>query len=593
MSAAPAPGAFLFVLHAHLPFVLNHGRNPHGSLWLCEAAAHCYLPLLDVLRRLAREGVNPRLTVDLSPVLCEQLASPQFQKELTAFLEARLATCQQNRVAFQAQGQAVLATLTDYWESFYQERLAQFRDCDGHLLAQFQALEEEGCLELMTCAATHGYLPLLSRDETIALQLDLAVATHARHFGRKPRGIWLPECAYRPRYEWSPPVGVSAIGGKDRLQAMRPGLEEQVAARGVDYFFTDTHMVTGGVPHSYYRELYPALEQLNDHDEHEIARRQRWTPYDSYWVSSPGGAGRAAVFARDQRLTLQVWSRELGYPGDGVYLDFHKQHLPGGLKYWRVTHPHAPLEEKQVYDPRQALAQAQAHARQFVELVAGLLRRQRKRQETRAPLVCASYDTELFGHWWFEGPQWVYHLFKALGEADVTVRRCSEQLSVQPPERTITLLEGSWGEGGDHRVWLNRGTEWTWERLYEVEAEAWALRDLVARQPREPNGQGRMAGRLLAQAFRSFLLLCASDWQFLITTQSARDYAEMRFARHYSEFKRLAQLTRQAAAGEVLTTEDEGFLARKESQDFLFPALALPGLAYDGPQNEAVAPAGA
>ncbi|MEW6324899.1 MAG: 1,4-alpha-glucan branching protein domain-containing protein [Nitrospirota bacterium] len=578
MTAASSSGTFLFVLHAHMPYVLNHGRDPHGSQWLCEAAAHSYLPLLGVLWRLAAEGISPRLTVGLSPVLCEQLASAQFHKELAAFLETRLLTCQQNRSEFRAQGQREREPLVDFWEAFYQERWTQFGRYGGDLLAQFQGLEEEGHLELITCGATHGYLPLLSRDETVALQLDQAMATHRRHFGRTPRGIWLPECAYRPRYEWSPPVRGSGAGERGRLRAVRPGLEEHLAARGLNYFFADTHMVTGGASHSYYHELYPVLERLHTGDEHEILRRQECTPYDSYWVASPGGTGRAAVFARDQRLSVQVWSRELGYPGDGAYLDFHKQHLPGGLKYWRVTHPKAPLEEKETYDPREAQAQTRIHAEQFCDLVAGILRRQQERRGAQGPpILCASYDMELYGHWWFEGPQWVYHMSKALHRAGVTVRSCSEQLSMQPPHRTITLLEGSWGEGGDHRVWLNKDTEWIWERLYEVETEAWALRDAVAALSPEGNGARRALDRLVAQAFRSFLLLCASDWQFQITTQSARDYAEMRFARHYSEFKRLAQLARDVMAGDQLTAEDEGFLARKEAQDFLFPALALPG----------------
>src|SRR5881409_3036216 len=74
--------AFALVLHTHLPMVLNHGRWPHGSDWLCEAAFECYLPLLETAHRLVADGISPKWTINLSPILTEQLASPEFQKEL-------------------------------------------------------------------------------------------------------------------------------------------------------------------------------------------------------------------------------------------------------------------------------------------------------------------------------------------------------------------------------------------------------------------------------------------------------------------------------------------------------------------------------
>ena len=55
-------GSFTFILHAHLPYVLSHGKWPHGTDWLCEAAGETYIPLLNVFNRLAEEGSTPRVT---------------------------------------------------------------------------------------------------------------------------------------------------------------------------------------------------------------------------------------------------------------------------------------------------------------------------------------------------------------------------------------------------------------------------------------------------------------------------------------------------------------------------------------------------
>jgi 1,4-alpha-glucan branching enzyme len=122
------------------------------------------------------------------------------------------------------------------------------------------------------------------------------------------------------------------------------------------------------------------------------------------------------------------------------------------------------------------------------------------------------------------------------------------------------------GRGGDHRVWLNRETEWTWDRIYDVE-EA-----LVERLHRAGT-DSPLHRRILTQACREALVLQASDWQFLITTQSARDYAERRFAEHYAEFKWLLELGDKLAQTGALTPDEEEALRRLEREDFVFPDL--------------------
>ncbi len=538
--------------------VLNHGRWPHGSDWLNEATFECYLPLLDVAHRLVADGISPKWTLNISPVLTEQLASPEFQKELAFYYDNVRRACVDSREHFAREGRDDIVALTRFWEQFYERMWELHRRIGGDIPGTFAELQRGGHVEIITCAATHGYLPLLSRDESIRLQLRTAVETHKRHFGTAPRGIWLPECAYRPRYEWTPPAGQER--GDRRL---RPGLEELLAEYDLEYFIADAHLVAAAAPVFLYRDYVPRKSELGAPGP-DVSRKAPRSPYVPYHVASRGGTGSAVAFFRDPKTTLQVWSRENGYPGEYAYLEFHKKHFPGGLRFWRITDSSNDLGKKIVYDPALATDKTRGHARHFTDLVRSAL----AQPKAQGPaLVCSPYDAELFGHWWFEGPQWLEHVAREMAAAkDISPMTLAEALVAVPPTTTLQLPEGSWGEGGDHRVWLNRETEWTWDRVYSAEAE-W-----TGHLKRLGNAGGDLR-RVLAQATRELLLLQASDWQFLITTQAARDYAERRVAEHYAEFKRLSEMARSLEDGNVLSAEAAETLRRLEREDFVFPTL--------------------
>lgn len=557
----PTPaGCFALVLHAHQPFVLGHGRWPHGSDWLCEAVVESYLPLLRVLRAAASAKQIFPLTLSFSPVLCEQLASPLFQPELQLFLEHRLRACTETGVEFRRSGQEELATLTDYWTRFYQAAMPVLQDINGDVLGAFRQLMEEERIDIITSAATHAYLPLLGREESVDLQLRLAVRSHERHFGRRPRGAWLPECGYRPRYHWIPPVGLD----RQARRALRRGIEEVLAQYGVQFFFVDSHLILGGRPSPPYTDYFPQLDRLREVGRDEWPRQPHRSPYCVGRVQSPGGSGDALVFFRDLETSRQVWSRDRGYPGDPWYLDFYKKHEPQGLRLWRVSDK-GDLAAKSAYTPAQAEARAREHARHFARLVAEGLRQQAPRGN--AALLCSLYDAELLGHWWHEGPRWLSFLPAELSAREVRPVTCASYLDQNPTAESLTLPEGSWGEGGDHRTWLNNETGWAWERLYDSEWEFWSLMHESAEAP------SAQLKRVLTQACRELLLMQASDWPFLVTTGTARDYADQRFSAHFADFKRLLQIARNVREHNQWEQEEWIFLASREQQDFLFPAL--------------------
>ena len=552
------PG-FTLVLHSHLPWVLHHGRWPHGVDWLNEAAAETYLPLWRALEKRARSNQSLGVTLGLTPVLCEQLAHPDFTQEFVTYLETKLVAAREDRAALSRTGETEMAALAERWEAFYRASLEDFLGPHGsNLVARFRRLEDRGAIEIITCGATHGYLPLLSSDAAAEEQLRVAVATHRRHFGRAPRGMWLPECAYRPAGPWPSPA-MERAASLPRARRERAGLETLLARHGLEYFFVDTHLVSGGKPLGVYADRFEALRHLAREAEASEAPAIARRPYFPYRV---GDEARVCCFGRDPITALQVWSGEHGYPGDGVYLDFHKKRFPGGHRYWRVTHPKADLAEKQIYQPAAAEARAPEHARHFVEL---LVRTLGQDSTGASPIACAMFDTELFGHWWFEGPQFLGAIIDGAPEAGIRPELPSRYLREHPADHVISLSEGSWGEGGGHQVWLNPETRWTWEHVHRSEERYERLvRDAIGR-PADP-----LLDRLLAQTGRELLLLEASDWQFLITTVAARDYAEQRLSAHATDFDRLASLAERRIQMGSLNQGDENFLSECERRDSLF-----------------------
>ncbi|HEV8594266.1 MAG TPA: 1,4-alpha-glucan branching protein domain-containing protein [Thermoplasmata archaeon] len=546
-------GHLVLVLHTHLPWVLGHGKWPHGQDWLHEAIAECYVPLLRTLDRLVADGISPKITIGVTPVLAEMLTAKPLRDDFIAYCDGRIAIAESDRSEFHAHGAYEAAQLAGDWAVFYAGILHEFlQTYKGDIIAALRRLQAAGHIEVLTSAATHGYLPLIGRDEMIAGQIRAGVATYRRHFRRDPKGIWLPECAYRPAGLWTRP------GGKSKSRR-RPGLEEFLAANGLEYFFVDTHLVAGGTPSGTYEDRFaqkPAAKArkatgLSPNELHAIATRSR---------------KRVAVFARDPRSSTQVWSADYGYPGDGVYLEFHKRKGDGGLRYHRITDRKIALDGKESYHPEPAATRAQNHADHFVGIVRDTLARFHA-EHGRPGVVVAPFDTELFGHWWFEGPRWLEAVIRGL-QGDAAPVTASDALKKSPPESVIKLPEGSWGLGGQHYVWLNADTKWVWEHVYRAEDEFLAIAKAAQRKRRDE------VKRVVSQLARELLLLESSDWPFLITTASARDYAEARVRLHAEAFDRLLAMANRAMDG-PLAPEDRAWLVEVEARDGPFPEVDL------------------
>lgn len=530
----PPLGAFTFVLHSHLPYARLAGRWPHGEEWIHEAAAETYIPLLQSLYDLKEQGVFFRLTLGITPVLAEQLADPDILDHLDQYLDDRIAAARGDMAYFEAPESANpdLRRLAEFFRDGYIQIQNAFQNrFNRDLIGAFRRLQNEGFIEIITSAATHAYLPLLSRDSSLHAQMRTGTRSYERLFGRRPSGAWLPECAYRPAY-------VTEGGQK------RAGLESLLAAYGLRFFFAETHTITGGQPvgvaagevigpYSYVKRRYAIPANLTLQTPERPA-----TTYQPYLVSH-SGSGRDAgsssgvvVIGRNNETGMQVWSAKNGYPGDFDYREFHKKAGTSGLRYWRVSGVDVDLAKKDVYNPEWARYKTDQHAEHFVHLVGDLLR-DSQRASGRGGLVASIYDTELFGHWWFEGVDWLGKALRNLAaNADLELTTAGRYIERHPPTEALLIPESSWGSSGTHFTWDNGETHWMWEPIHEAEAR---MERFATRYAGADDDQSYV----LNQAARELLLVQSSDWPFLVTTGQAREYAIQRFSQHLERFNKL------------------------------------------------------
>jgi 1,4-alpha-glucan branching enzyme len=562
------PSAFLsLTLHAHLPYVVHHGTWPHGLEWLHEAAAETYLPLLAMMRRLERDGLALKANLSLSPVLMGQLCHPTFREEFPKYLERKINFAREDENYFRQSGEHHFAETAVYWLHFFEQSLKDFYELDGDIVAGFRHFNDTGAIEILACPATHGYLPLLGTDESVRAQIGAGVAAYERHLGKTPRGMWVPECGYRPAGLWK-----AAVGSAEAFE--RIGVEEALAEAGLDYFFVDTHLIEESMLFTPY-QMKTGERGLRLHNlpAHDLRRRGDFeSVFRPYLVEGPlSHAHPMTVFPRDPKTGLQVWSGDTGYPADGNYLDFHKKRWPGGLRYWQVTQAQSDMALKAPYVPQEARERSRVHAEHFVALVFDTLKG--GFNPDRPPIMSSLFDAELFGHWWFEGQMWLEEVVRIFAKDDIPIDLTtgSEYLRHFPAEVTVKMAEGSWGKNGRNEVWLNDETSWTWAQIYRVEA---VYREIAADSRWRDGGSGE---RIAKQMARELLLLESSDWQFLITTAAARDYAEKRFSGHMAEFVELEMLWAEFAANGSLSDPALRHLAELEERDGLFAEID-PGL---------------
>ncbi len=520
-------GTFVLMLHSHLPYYRKAGMWPFGEENLYECMLETYIPLLNMLNELLDEGIKARITIGLTPILTEQLADEHLKQGFITYIETLIKASEKDLARFpdpKIENSEHLAYLAQFYQDHFKSTLKDFKEkYNQDLIAAFKTLQDQGAIEITTSSATHGFSPLLKNEASINAQFKAGVESYKRHFGREPRGYWLPECAYRPAPDVSP----------NNCSDSELPTDAYLYENGLEYFFTEYHAIEGSTPSDARRSqgVYGPLEYI------PLSPRPvtGMTTFNAYTMRD----FPVAVMGRNNRASFQVWSAAHGYPGDGLYREFHKKDTSSGLHYWRLTSKDTEIGDKMLYDPVKAFNQVNMQADHFADLCHDILKGHHDATGENG-LLMVSFDTELYGHWWYEGVAWLKAMIKRLHAKDsIDIETASEYLVNTPPQQAIELPESTWGQGGHYWVWDNEHTEWMWPVIHQTEER---FQECVQNFGSSPNDTQR---RLLNQAFREMLLLQSSDWPFLVTTFQAKDYAVERFEEHVANFHRLCDMLKK------------------------------------------------
>lgn len=532
-------GSFVFMLHSHLPFYRKAGMWPFGEESVYECMAETYIPLLNAIGDLWDEGIPANLTIGITPVLAEQLADEHLNRGFDKYLQDRITAAQQDEQRYQPRTEhnPDKLHLARFYLNWFQSIRRDYHErWNRDIIAGFKKYQDLGAIEITTSAATHCFSPLLETDSSLYGQYKTGVESHKRHFGRQPKGFWLPECAYRP------------------AEGDRPGVEKWLYDVGIEYFFTESFVIKGGQTAELRRVFgpYGTIEYVPAPPRPETGL----DVFEAYWLKEYP----VAVMGRHEEAGFQVWSADHGYPGDGNYREFHKKDDRSGLHFWKLTSKTTDLGDKQLYNHEAAMNRMRENSDHYVGFIQQVLTEHLKK--TGKPgLVMVSFDTELFGHWWFEGISWIKEVIRKMRTyTAVNMRTASDYLRENQPQKAIELPQSSWGSGGHWQVWLNNETEWMWPIIHECEH---TMEDLAMNVHK--NG---LIERAVKQAARELLLLQSSDWPFLVTTGQAKDYAVERFNGHVDRFRELVGMIR---TGNV----DESKLHDAEDIDNCFPDASI------------------
>ncbi|MGB9735741.1 MAG: glycoside hydrolase family 57 protein [bacterium] len=512
-------GYLAIILHSHLPYVRHPEYNDFlEEDWLYEAITETYIPLLDVFERLTNDNIDFHITMSLTPTLLEMLKDELLMKRYKRHLSMLIELSEKE--IKRTSGDPDINPLA----RMYHDRFVHYMDVfenryKGNITSGFKRFMELGSVELVTCAATHAYLPLLIDERWQDIQVHIGIDTYTHHLGAKPVGIWLPENAY--------------IEGLDRI----------LNKYGIRYTFLDAHGV------------------LN------ASVRPRYGVYAP--ICSEAGVN---FFGRDMQSAKQVWSAKEGYPGDYDYREFYRDvgydldfeyvkpylHSDGsrsnlGIKYYRIT---GKTDNKQPYVPQWAMNKVITHAGNFVfnrekhiEYLAGIM--------DRKPIITAMYDAELFGHWWFEGPDFLEQVFRKLHEINGPVKAITPGMYLKeyPDNQIAQPSQSSWGDKGYHEVWLNGTNDWIYRHLHIAQDRMNELMHITKTSPKQH--------RAINQALRELLLAQSSDWPFIMNSGTMVEYAKKRFISHISRFTKLYEQIKHNRI-------EHRFLEDIESKDNIF-----------------------
>ena len=492
-------GYVSFVLHAHLPFVHHPESEDYlEEQWLFEAMSETYIPLLLSFQKLVDEGVDFRITMSLTPPLLNMLDNKLLQQRYIKYLKQHIELSEKEieRTKYDER----INKLSHYYYDRYSNDLHVFKDVyNCNLINGFKKFNDLGVLEIIGCGATHGYFPILYVNEkTVRAQIALGVQTYNKYFDKPIKGFWLPECGYVPE------------------------ADKYLREFGVKYVIVETHGILYADPTPLYGTYAP--------------------------IVSPDGI---VAFGRDLESSRQVWSSINGYPGDFNYREFYRDigydapydyikpyiahngvRVSTGIRYHRIT---GKTEYKDVYNLQWAQDSVNKHSGHFFDCRCQQI--DYLSQHTKnPPIILCPYDAELYGHWWYEGPDFLYTLAKKVYYDDCNFKFITpgEYIEKYPEMQISTPCRSSWGAKGYSEVWLNPSNDYVHRHLHKAGDR---MCELASMFPSEKDDS--LKRRILNQCARELVLAQSSDWLFIITNGTMVDYAKKRIKDHIGRFTKL------------------------------------------------------
>ncbi|BBJ27859.1 glycoside hydrolase family 57 protein [Athalassotoga saccharophila] len=488
-------GKIILMLHAHLPYV-NHPDHPYflEENWLFEAITETYIPLLMAFERLRDENVPFGITVSVSPPLIEMMADRTLMDKYKRHLQSLIELAKKEVSLTKNEEPLKHKMALKYLEDF--ESYLSFFERYGNLINAFKESAKDGNVQLITCNATHGFLPLMKvNPRAVHAQIAIGVKAFEERFKMHPNGMWLAESGYYP------------------------GLDNELADQNLKFFFVDSHAL-------WYADIPPH--------------------YDVYRpVMTPSGV---FVFARDPESSEQIWSAQLGYPGDWNYREFYRDigfdrpfdyvrpyidpsgvRTNTGIKYHKIT-GNVSLGDKELYDPDVGIQIALRHAKDFAQKKALQIKRL-KDQMGIDPVIVAPFDAELFGHWWYEGPKFLEFFLKESSGSEIFETSTPDRVINSIDEvQILTPAQSSWGANGYNETWINGSNDWIYPHLHEAESRMTELANEYY------HTSDPLYIRALNMCARELLLAESSDWAFIMTTGTSVEYAVNRTNTHLSRF---------------------------------------------------------
>lgn len=513
-------GYISIILHSHMPFIRHPNlKDPLEERWLFEAISESYIPLVDLYDKLTGEHVNFKITMSITPTLMDMLEDEYLNKKYLCYIKKSIELSEKeikrnkyNREIFQ---------LAQFYNERFNKILNVYRNYDYNIMNAFRKFDKMGCLEILACTATHAVLPLLTiNPESVRAQVGMGIQCYIDHIGHRPNGIWLPECAYTY------------------------SLDYVLKEFGIKYFIAEDIGILNALPKPRYSVYAP--------------------------ISLPNGI---CVFGRDMESSYQVWSNIMGYPGDFNYREFYrdigyelpleyiKPYINGnkirvdtGIKYYKIT---GNTDNKEYYDRGKALKKVKEHGEHFFKCRVEQIKVLSEHMD-QPPIIVCPYDTELFGHWWFEGPDFIDEFIRKINQSS-----CNYEL-VSPEDylKKYSIVQcsrpcpSSWGENGDFSVWINPLNQWVYRKIHKCANKMVRLANTYI----NPTNVQR---RALNQAARELMLAESSDWCFIIKNNTSVEYATKRINDHVARFNKICNSL-------IKNAVDLKYLSQLESLDSIF-----------------------